>query len=356
MKTRYPVAAMLACLLAASATAGTGSVERIRLQAPGAAIEVTPALGGRALHFGVPGMPNLIKVGAAVETDPAPAVSADADDIAHFGHDVWLGPQSGWWTDQDANAARRDAGAIWPPDPYLSFAAMRVLERDPSRLLLEGVDSPVTGVRLRKRFALDPGDDATVHVHVEARNIRERPVARDLWFNTRVAASMHAYVPVAGEADVRVDTHAGMASPDWRIERGLLVLSPVPPPDGVDTRRGKLFLQPSAGWIAGFGQGQLLLIRFDHQPRARIHPEQGQVELYVEHGADLAAGLLELEVHAPYRTLAPGGTMEAGERWSVLRYDGADDPDAHAAFLCEVAAPRLRAPELCVRGADAVTP
>jgi hypothetical protein len=356
MKHGSALAATLSCLLAACATATSGGVERIRLQTPGAVLEATPALGGRVLHFGAPGMPNLIKVGAAVETDPAPAVAADADDIAHFGHDVWLGPQSGWWTDQDANTARRDAAAIWPPDPYLSFAPMRILRRDASALVLEGVDSPVTGVRLRKRFAVDPGDDATVHVHVQARNIRHRPVARDLWFNTRVAASMRVYVPVAGEDDVRVDTHAGMAPPDWAIERGLLVLSPAPPPEGIATRRGKVFLQPSAGWIAGFDRGQLFLIRFEHQPRARIHPEQGQVELYVEHGSDLAAGLLELEVHAPYRTLAPGGTMEAGERWSVLRYEGADDPGAHATFLCEVAAPRLRAPDLCVQGAGTVTP
>jgi hypothetical protein len=355
MKPWCLCAGMLSCLLAACATADT-EVERVRLQTPDAVLEATPALGGRVLHFGVPGMPNLIKVGAAVDTDPAPPVSAEAGDIAHFGHDVWLGPQSGWWSDQDANAARRDANAVWPPDPYLSFAATRAVEHEASRLVLEGIDSPVTGVRLRKAFAFEPGNATTVRVEVEARNVRERPVARDLWFNTRVAASMRVYVPVATEGNVRIEPQPGMAPPDWRIEQGLFVLSASPPPAGVDVRRGKAFLQPSAGWIAGFDKGQLFVIRFEHQLRERIHPEHGQVELYLDHGADLAAGLLELEVHAPFRTLAPGETMEAGERWSVLRYDGADDPAAHAAFLCEVAAPRLRAPELCVQNPDAITP
>ena len=65
-----------------------------------------------------------------------------------------------------------------------------------------------------------------------------------------------------------------------------------------------------------------------------IHPQQGQVELYLDHGADIAAGLLEMEVHAPYRTLAPGEAMQARERWTVLPYDGADTPQAHLAFLC----------------------
>lgn len=41
-----------------------------------------------------------------------------------------------------------------------------------------------------------------------------------------------------------------------------------------------------------------------------------------------------MEVHAPYRTLAPGEAMQARERWTVLPYDGTDTPQAHLAFLC----------------------
>lgn len=353
MSTR-PRTVVLLCLLSAY-PAIASQPERIRLQSPEAVLEVTPALGGRVLHFAAPGAPNLLKVGAEVDTQPFPEVSADAEDIGHLGHDVWLGPQSGWWTNQSVNPGRRDARAPWPPDPFLSFAVTHVLERDANRLVLEGIDSPVSGVRLRKTFGLDPEDPATVVLHVVARNIRDQPIARDLWFNTRASAAMRVYVPVADERDVRIQSHQGMASPAWRIEAGLFALRAPPLADGIDTRRGKVFLQPSAGWMAGFADGQAFIIRFERHALDRIHPEHGQVELYVDHGDDPATGLLELEVHAPHRTLAAGETMAASERWSVLRYDGEDDPAAHAEFLCAVAAPRLRAPELCSAADDADT-
>lgn len=332
-----PVAVSLFALSLASLcwVAQAAEVERIRLASAGAVLEVTPALGGRVLHFGAAGRPNLIKVGEAVQAQPVPEVSAAADDIAYFGHDVWLGPQSGWWSDQSANPARRDARASWPPDPYLSFATTRVVERREDRLVLEGIDSPVTGVRLRKSFAFDPADPATVEIAASARNIRERPLSRDLWFNTRVSAATRVYVPVASAQDVRMQSDAGLAPPQWQVRNGMFELIGSPLPTGKPVRRGKLLLQPSAGWMAGFAREQVFIIRFAHQPRERIHPEQGQVELYLDHGDDVAAGLLEMEVHAPLRTLAPGETMQATERWTVLRYDGEDSDAARIAFLCE---------------------
>lgn len=311
--------------------ADAAEVERIQLRSHEAVLEVTPALGGRVLAFGLAGHPNLIKVGDPVVSRPAPDVSATADDIGYLGHDVWLGPQSGWWSDQDANPARRAARAVWPPDPYLAFAQTRVVAQSPERLVLEGIDSPVTGVRLLKSFAFDPADPSTLEVSAFARNIRDRPVSRDLWFNTRTSAATRVYVPVADAADVRVEAAEAMA-PAWRIDGG--VFSFLPPSTASTLRRGKVLLQPSAGWMAGFAHGQAFVIRFEHQPRSAIHPQQGQVELYLDHGEDIAAGLLEMEVHAPYRTLAPGEAMQARERWTVLRYDGADTPRAHLAFLC----------------------
>ena len=329
MRTHATLAVMLALCMDASG-ARAAEVERIRLRSRDAAVETPPALGARVLAFGRIGHPNLIKIGDPVASQPTPVVSAMGDDIGYLGHDVWLGPQGGWWSDQHVNPARRDAKAVWPPDPYLAFAQTRVVARTPDRLVLEGVDSPVTGVRLLKSFAFDPADPATLEVAALARNIRERPVARDLWFNTRTSAATRVYVPVAHARDVRIDGVRGQM-PAWHIVDGVFAFLPA---DGATTRRGKAFLQPSAGWMAGFAQGQAFVIRFDHQLRAAIHPEQGQVELYLDHGADIAAGLLEMEVHAPYRTLAPGEAMQARERWTVLPYGGADTPQAQMAFLC----------------------
>lgn len=318
------------CLPAPSTRAA--EIERIRLQSAEMAVEITPALGGRVLHAGRLGHPNLIKVGAPVASQPAPPVSAAADDIGYLGHDVWLGPQSGWWSDQEANPSRRAAKTVWPPDPYLAFAETRVVVRSPERLVLEGIDSPVTGVRLLKSFAFDPADPSTLVVTATARNIRECPVARDLWFNTRTSAATRVYVPVADARDVRVEGKDG-AMLAWRIERGVFAFQPASP--DVPMRRGKVFLQPSAGWMAGFASGQVFVIRFDHQTRAAIHPEQGQVELYLDHAGDIQAGLLEMEVHAPFRTLAAGEAMQAQERWTLLAYDGPETQEAQVAFLCE---------------------
>lgn len=325
-----PLVLVLLCLGAGRANAA--DVERIRLQSTEVVVEITPALGGRVLHAGRVDRPNLIKIGEPVASQPTPAVSADADDIGYLGHDVWLGPQSGWWSDQHANPSRRAAKAAWPPDPYLAFAETHVVARSPERLVLEGIDSPVTGVRLLKSFAFDPSDPSTLIVTATARNIRARPVARDLWFNTRTSAATRVYVPVADARDVRVEGEDG-AVPAWRIEGGVFSFPPAPP--DVPMRRGKVLLQPSAGWMAGFTQGQAFVIRFDHHPRAAIHPEQGQVELYLDHAGDVQAGLLEMEVHAPFRTLAAGEAMQAQERWTLLAYDGPETQEAQVAFLCE---------------------
>ncbi|HLT43821.1 MAG TPA: DUF4380 domain-containing protein, partial [Luteimonas sp.] len=50
---------------------------------------------------------------------------------------------------------------------------------------------------------------------------------------------------------------------------------------------------------------------------------------------DPDSGLLELEVHAPMRTLAPGGSMAAGETWTVFPYDGPDTLEAQRAALLQ---------------------
>jgi hypothetical protein len=326
------LATPLLALCLATGSAHAAEVERIRLQSTEMVVEITPALGGRLLHAGRIGRPNLIKIGEPVVSQPAPTVSPEADDIGYLGHDVWLGPQSGWWSDQDVNSSRRAAKAVWPPDPYLAFATTHVVAHSPERLVLEGVDSPVTGVRLLKSFAFDAADPSTLVVTAIARNIRERPLSRDLWFNTRTSAATRVYVPVADARDVRVEA-AQEAAPAWRIEGG--VFSFLPAPSDAALRRGKVFLQPSAGWMAGFADGQAFVIRFEHQPRVAIHPEQGQVELYLDHALDLQAGLLEMEVHAPFRTLAPGEAMQAQERWTVRPYDGPETQEAQVVFLCE---------------------
>ncbi len=331
---------LLALLLVTAVPASAADDSNLALRNDHIELQLAPHLGGRAVHFSVAGETNLLRVGAAVREQPAPRVAADADNIPYLGHEIWSGPQSGWWLDQDLNRARRDAAAIWPPDPWQAFGRNRVLRNDASGISLQGPSSPVSGLQITQHYALSAQRPDTLALQVEARNVRDRPVARDIWFNTRVAPTTRVFVPAQPE-DVRVrsdtdDTHAELQPVH---EGGLFSLALPAPPPGKTARRGKVFIQPAAGWIAGFAGGQLFLIRFDLQPRERIHPEQGQVELYLDwYPGQTDDGLMELEVHAPFRTLQPGEGMSARETWTALRYDGPDDAEAQRAFLRDNAA------------------
>ena len=332
------------------------AVEVIPLENDAIVLEVTPAFGGRGLGFSLKGRPSLLKVGEAVQTQPAPIVSATSDDIGYLGHDVWVGPQEQWWVQQTVNPARRDAKANWPPDPYLAFGTTRIIHRSPTRLVLEGEDSPVSGVRLRKTFQLSALRADTVEVQASARNVRDTQVSWDLWFNTRTPGDTRVYVPVAQRQDARVEssTGSGIGPVAYRVEGGLFSFDRSPLAAGMVARRGKAFLQPSAGWMAGFSGKQVLIIRFPHHSRDLIHPAQGQVELYLDDQADAGKSLLEMEVHAPYRTLAPGEEMQATETWTAFAYDGPDTRESHAAFLCKVVAPQLALADAC--GKSETTP
>ena len=111
-------------------------------------------------------------MGEPLYAQPPPEASATGDDIGYLGHDVWVGPQKAWWTQQDVNRERREAKANWPPDPFLAFGKTRVIESTPTRLVLEGIESPVSGVRFSKTYALSDERADTVEVSVTARNIR----------------------------------------------------------------------------------------------------------------------------------------------------------------------------------------
>ena len=306
---------------------------------------VSEAIGGRLLSFGLAGQPNFLRLDTRAG-NPAAPVDVNGENVGYLGHEVWVGPQKQWWVHQDLHAARARAKAVWPPDPYLSLATYTLEESTPTGLALRGPASPVTGVELKKRYALVEGKPNSLRLDVAATNRRATQVAWDIWFNTRAHADTFVYVPVASKDDVRVEAaEAGRPAPRYQLAQGIFALD-VPAPAAADAaRKGKVFLQPSNGWLAGFRGGQMLVIQFAHQARAAIHPDQGQVELYhdVEPGQP-EAGILEMEVHAPYRKLAPGQAMQAQEVWTVLPYDGPATRTAHLAFL------RTHAKELGLSG------
>ena len=306
---------------------------------------VTDAIGGRLLSFALAGRSNFLKLDTNAG-DPAAPIAATTENVGWLGHEVWIGPQKEWWSHQDVNPAR--AGLPWPPDPWLSLARYKIEDRRPDAVTLASPASPVNGLQLVKRYSLVPGKPHSLRLDVDAANTRTRQVAWDIWFNTRAHADTRVYVPVARREDVRqqaIEPKPDMVPLTWTLADGLFSLDAYPAGKGQPHRNGKMLLQPSSGWMAGFHQGQVLVIQFAHQPRAAIHPDQGQIELYNDWQPDAPdKGLIEMEVHAPYVKLAPGRHMQASELWTLLPYDGPDTRAAHVAFL------RAHAKELGLEG------
>lgn len=289
------------------------------------------AAGGRVLSFGLSGKANVLHVDETAGDADAP-VNAATGYIRYQGHEVWVGPQKTWWTDQDVLPDRAAAKASWPPDPFLTLAPYSLMQRTPSELVVQSLPSQVTGIQLRKRYAFVKNRPNSLQLEVTATNIRKKKVVRDIWFNTRVRVDTHVYVPIAAEGDVRMQSPEGVDPIRYTMKDGFVSVD-LPEPDAA-VRKGKLFIQPAAGWMAGFHSAQAFIIQFPLQPRGAIHPDQGQVELYHDVApGDPVSGMIEMEVHAPLRTLAPGRSMRASERWTVLPYDGPPTREAHLAFL-----------------------
>lgn len=347
--TRVRTAVLFAALFAASmlpmlppshaaesaAPSGPAAALRVHTLANGT-VQATVAerIGGRLLAFGLAGRPSFLRFDAGAGA-AEPRVDAFGENIGYLGHEVWVGPQKQWWVHQRLNPRRAADGAVWPPDPWLGLSNTIVVEDSPAAVALRGPASPVSGVSLDKRYSLVAGRPNSLRLDVRATNRRDTRVAWDIWFNTRAHADTAVYVPVAARADVRVEAaETDRPAPRFALEDGLFALD-LPAPGAADAaRKGKIFLQPAAGWMAGFRAGQALVIQFPHQPRSAIHPDQGQVELYhdvVPGRPD--EGILEMEVHAPYRRLAPREAMQAHELWTILPYDGPASRAGHLAFL-----------------------
>ena len=93
----------------------------------------------------------------------------------------------------------------------------------------------------------------------------------------------------------------------------------------------KAFVRPAQGLIACFVGRQLVLVTAPLVPREKLHPEQAFIELY--RGVGKGTDILELEMHGPYETLAPGAQHLFEQTFEILDYDGPADPEAHVARL-----------------------
>ncbi|SMF41227.1 protein of unknown function [Alteromonadaceae bacterium Bs31] len=322
-------------LLLASVASHCSELKTIDLQNENVVVRVSPQMGGRLLEFALHEHASIIKVGDEVFSNPQPEVTAQSDNIGYMGHIVWLSPQSQWWRQQTINKSRFENAAAWPPDPFLVQASNTVLKNNKRLIHLLGPASPVSGVRIEKTFELMAAQPHGLNLGAIATNMGESTVSWGLWFNTRLEADAKVYVPVLNEKDIRMwDTKPEESPLSFSVVDGILALHSPPPEKGKTRRNGKLFIKPSAGWMAAFDEKQLIIIQFDLQPHVAIHPEQAQVELYMDYQKQaLEEGLIEMELHSPYTEMPPGASIESGQQWLLLPYQGKNSDKARRAFL-----------------------
>lgn len=332
------LARILLPMFLSSALSVQAEVTSVLLDNGTVAIEATPDIGGRVLSAHLVGKPNFLRVGAAVVSNPNPVVTPESYNIGYLGHETWVGPQSEWWVHQLLNPQRAAAKAVWPPDPFLILAKNTLQEKNSQRVMMQSPNSPISGVALQKTFSLVEGKPNQIRLDVTAQNIRDSNVAWDIWFNTRVPHTTNVYVPVASMQDVRIQhiTDATYGPLEHNVSEGFFALENASSSTH-EGRKGKVFIQPADGWLAAFRDEQVLIIQFALQPKSAIHPEQGQIELYQEFlNESPEEGLLELEVHAPYKTLKPRESMSGTEIWTLLPYKNVPTPAAQRAFLREL--------------------
>jgi hypothetical protein len=298
-------------------------------------VGVVPPLGGRVVLLKTAGGENLLDSDPKLWRPPYPPPALDTPFRPWNGRIVWTGPQTGFWSQQDLKEDRKQARAVWPPDPFNETGRFEVVERSPTLLRLAGATSPVTGLAFEHEYEIT--GERTVRMRTTATNRRATPVSWDLWPNTRVRTEGHPYVLLDPAHMLRMD---GPRSDDPKVgvypnevREGWLTLPPGRKPDnGRKKLWAKAYVRPARGLIACFLGKQLLLIRAPIVPKEKLHGEQAFVEIYrgAGRGAD---DVLELEMHGPYETLAPGASMSFEQTFELVDYEGPQTPEGHLARL-----------------------
>ena len=297
-------------------------------------VSVLPPLGGRVVVLKKAGGENLLDVDEKLLKPPYPVPSIDLSFRPWNGRIVWVGPQSGFWSQQELKPDLKKQNAVWPPDPFNEAGRFEVSEKTPTRVRLEGQASPVTGLAFVHEYEIT--GERTVRMKTTATNRRATPVSWDIWPNTRFRTDAWPYVPLDPTQMLRMDgPHSGDDEaglyPSVSLGGWLSMPPGRKPEDGRKRIWAKAFVRPSQGLIACFAGKQLVLITAPVVPRPKLHPEQAFIELY--RAAGKGTDILEVEMHGAYETLAPGASTSFEQTFEILDYDGPADPDAHIARL-----------------------
>ncbi len=278
-----------------------------------------PDVGGRMVYIAPIGAQNVLFSDSSLWNEPESErvqLSPDAPFKAYNGHITWLGPQSDWWKQQDLLPEKRDRGDLWPPDPYLLYSNFEIIEKTDTSIVLQGKESPVSGVKLTKKFTLNKNQ---IEIEVTATNCRNSNVSWDLWSNARFDAFTEFKVPINENSIMKIEAEESKfrEKVEFVTENGFFSFLPKLPENPTKQRRSKVYIHPNEGKIYAETGDAKLTIQFNMLPLDKIHPNQALVEVYNSISATGSENLLELEHHSAYKTLQPGESMTLKEVWTL---------------------------------------
>jgi len=297
---------------------GFGQEKVIYLQNEWIKAGFLPDVGGRMVYLSPVGSENFLLSDSSLWNEPQSGriIPEPSSPFKPYnGFITWVGPQSGWWKQQNILPEKRDNADMWPPDPYLIYSSFKVIEHTSHLLILEGSESPVSGIKMVKRYELN---DSSISIDVAAINVRNEAVAWDLWSNARFDAFTMFRVPVENPDLVKIKSEENslFEMVKHQIDDGSFSFLPEYPSDENKKRVSKAFIYPARGEMLVSKGAWNLTINFDLVPKVFIHPEQGMVEVYNCISFSEPSCIVELEHHSAYKTLRPGEQMSLKEVWT----------------------------------------
>ncbi len=287
-------------------------------------IKLLPTVGGRLVSASLSGHENILN-SDSTQWNEAPEKRPTTDPTQPFkaynGMIVWLSPQSEWWVKQDGYPELKNTKSLWPPDPYLTSTAYKIISQTPTEITMESPESQNTHVQFTKTYRIAGNK---VFISASARNCSNDTVSWGLWFIARMNGWDRVLVPADSSDLVKCLylTYPNIQKPGLKYADGCFSYEPVEPEAGQMVYKSKSFIAVENPVIMGYKGNQLLIIRSNKIERARIHPEQARVEIYIENSASKAKDLLELEMHFAYEKIAPESTIMASQEWEILPGSG----------------------------------
>ena len=283
-------------------------------------IKLLPAVGGTLVSASLTGHENILNSDSTQwneSLEKRPTMDPAQAFKAYNGMIVWLSPQSEWWVKQDTYPKLKKARSMWPPDPYLTCAAYKIIHQTPSEITMESPESPNSHVQFTKTFRIE---DNKVFLTASALNCSKDTVSWGLWFNTRMNGWDKVFVPADSTDLVKTQymTYPDIHQPALKYTDGCFFYEAVAPETGQSAYKSKSFFSMENPVIIGYKANQWLIIRGEKIDKALVHPEQGRIEIYVENSADKVKDLQELEMHFAYEKIAPGATIEASQNWEII--------------------------------------